>query len=66
MSIQSSEFKVVLQLTHELFLLTTAVWKVMCIFKELHKDSNDENKLLSLEEFYRFYEVQDYKWSVVC
>ena len=38
----------------------------MCIFKALHKDPLEQHKELSLEEFYGFYEVRNFKWKRVC
>ena len=35
------------------------------MFKALHKDPSQCHKELSLEEFYGFYKVRDFKWKLV-
>ena len=39
----------------------------MCMFKALHKDSErvEEQKTITGEEFYSFYEVQGLRWKQV-
>ena len=37
----------------------------MCIFKALHKDPKQQHQDLSLDEFYSFYEMQDFRWKRV-
>lgn len=37
----------------------------MCIFKALHRSPEEQYVGLSLEEFYHFYEVIDFKWNEV-
>lgn len=38
-------------------------WQTMCIFKALHKDPKQQHQDLSLDEFYSFYEMQDFRWK---
>lgn len=40
-------------------------WQVMCIFKALHTNPNEQHTDLSVDEFYNFYEVRDLKWRQV-
>lgn len=42
-----------------------AEWQVMCIFKALHINEEEQDQGLTLEEFKKFYEVLDYKWTEV-
>ena len=42
-----------------------AEWQVMCVFKALHTNREEEHTDLCLEEFYTFYEVQNLKWTQV-
>lgn len=44
-----------------------AEWQAMCCFKELQgKQDQDECMLtISIEQFYRFYEVMDLRWKQV-
>ena len=42
-----------------------AEWQVMCIFKALHTNPNEQHTDLSVDEFYNFYEVRDLKWRQV-
>ena len=43
----------------------TAEWQVMCIFKALHKDAEQQDAGLSCSEFYSFYEMIGFKWKQV-
>ena len=45
--------------------LLTAEWQVMCVFKALHVNPNDQHSELRDTEFYDFYEVQNLKWREV-
>ena len=47
------------------FLYYVAEWQVFCIFKSLNKDPQDQYRGLNEEDFLRFYEVLDFKWSQV-
>jgi two pore calcium channel protein 1 len=40
-------------------------WQVMCVFKALHVNPNDQHSELQEAEFYDFYEVQNLKWREV-
>ena len=44
---------------------STAEWQVMCVFKALHVNPNDQHSELREAEFYDFYEVQNLKWREV-
>ena len=44
----------------------TAEWQVMCTFKALHRDPEQQHAGLSRDEFYSFYEMIGFKWKQVC
>ena len=48
-----------------LYIQTVAEWQVMCIFKSLNKNPNSQYEGLDEEDFLRFYEVLDFRWTLV-
>ncbi len=66
----NGKLTIVLGHTYLLFVmilwLCIAEWQVMCVFKSLNKDPNDQYRGLDDEDFERFYEVLDFRWSEVC
>ncbi len=50
----------------DFFVLRTAVWQVMCVFKCLNKKKEVKHQEVEEEGFKQFYEFIDYGWSEVC
>ena len=68
MKINSLLSQVIRITTHTYVLsLCLAEWQIMCVFKALHKNpqQQQQHSELSLTEFYNFYEVQNFKWREV-
>ena len=42
-----------------------AQWQVFCIFKSLNKNPHKPTKGVNEEDFLRFYEVLDFRWTRV-
>ena len=43
----------------------SAEWQVMCTFKALHNDPQQQQQHLSKEEFRRLYEMRNLNWKAV-